>query len=49
MYDKSIVKISKHLSENPSKVLGIDNVKGSIEVGKDADFIIWDPYSVKKF
>lgn len=27
---------------NPAKVLGIDNRVGSIEVGKDADIVIWD-------
>jgi adenine deaminase len=33
---------------NPAKQLGIDKRTGSIEVGKDADFVIWTahPFSV---
>ena len=29
-------------SLNPAKAIGVDNEKGSIEVGKDADLIIFD-------
>lgn len=29
------------LTINPAKVLGIDHRTGSIEVGKDADFVLW--------
>lgn len=32
----------KAASENPARLLGIDNTKGSLEVGKDADLVIWD-------
>lgn len=32
----------KMLTINPAKILGIDNIVGSIEVGKDADIAIWD-------
>ena len=33
---------------NPAKALGIDDVTGSLEVGKNADVVIWsgDPFSV---
>ena len=33
---------------NPAKQLGIDKRTGSIEIGKDADIVIWDahPFSV---
>jgi len=30
----------KMASYNPAKVIGVDNVKGSIEAGKDADIVI---------
>ena len=34
------VKIS---CENPAKLFGIDHVKGAIEVGRDADIVLYDP------
>ncbi|MCJ9428525.1 amidohydrolase [Kordiimonas marina] len=36
------------LSLNPAKALGIDKETGTIEVGKDADVVLWsgDPFSV---
>ncbi|ABS60203.1 amidohydrolase [Fervidobacterium nodosum Rt17-B1] len=34
--------ILKMLTINPAKILGIDDKVGSIEVGKDADIVIWD-------
>lgn len=35
-------KALEAITINPAKVLGIDNRVGSIEVGKDADIVIWD-------
>ena len=37
----------KWLTINPAKALGIDKVTGSLEVGKNADVVIWtgDPFS----
>jgi N-acetylglucosamine-6-phosphate deacetylase len=32
----------KAVTENPARVLGIQNRKGKIEVGKDADLVILD-------
>ncbi len=32
----------KMLTINPAKILGIDDRVGSLEVGKDADIVIWD-------
>lgn len=32
----------KAITINPAEILGIDNRVGSIEVGKDADIVIWD-------
>ena len=37
-------KIYEGLCVNPAKAVGIDDRKGSIKIGKDADFVIWDPY-----
>lgn len=34
-------KILEMLTINPAKILGIDDRVGSIEVGKDADIVIW--------
>ena len=35
-------KAIEAITINPAKTLGIDNRVGSIEVGKDADIVIWD-------
>ena len=35
-------KALEAITINPAKTLGIDDRVGSIEVGKDADIVIWD-------
>lgn len=40
-YGINIVTASKMLSKAPSNILGFDN-KGSIEIGKDADLVVFD-------
>ena len=35
-------KAIESITINPAKTLGIDNRVGSIEIGKDADIVIWD-------
>jgi allantoinase len=39
----SIVDIAKWLSENSSKLPGLQNAKGKIQKGYDADLVVWDP------
>lgn len=35
--------ISKLLSSQPAKLCGLEDRKGDLSVGMDADFVIWDP------
>ncbi|KAG5330352.1 ALN protein, partial [Acromyrmex charruanus] len=35
--------VSKLLSSQPAKLCGLEDRKGDLSVGKDADFVIWDP------
>jgi allantoinase len=42
-HDCSPVDIGKWLSENPSLLTGIQNSKGKIQKGYDADIVVWDP------
>ncbi len=45
----SVEKVSQLLSENPAKVIRVFDQKGSIEEGKDADFVLLDTnYDVQK-
>lgn len=40
---KDLPKLMNYLSLQPAKIMGINKLKGSIEVGKHADFFIFDP------
>lgn len=40
--DIPLVEIIRMLSLNPARVMGVETRKGSIEVGKDADLVIFD-------
>lgn len=42
-----LTQISSWLSSGPAKLCGLDNRKGSLSVGMDADFVVWNPE--KKF
>lgn len=39
----SLAQISEWTSARTAKLIGLDSTKGTIEVGKDADFCIFDP------
>ncbi|MFJ5760789.1 dihydroorotase family protein [Neobacillus sp. NPDC093182] len=39
----TILQLAKLLSEKPASIFGLDYCKGTIEKGKDADFVIIDP------
>ncbi|HKO80665.1 MAG TPA: allantoinase AllB [Chitinophagaceae bacterium] len=39
----SLNQIAKWLSERPAVLPGLENKKGKIQKGYDADFVVWDP------
>lgn len=39
-------QIARWLAAEPARLAGLDTRKGSIEVGKDADLVVWDPDGV---
>ncbi|KAG0311744.1 hypothetical protein BGZ99_009941 [Dissophora globulifera] len=43
LYLISIQDLTKWQSYNTARQVGLSGVKGSIEVGADADFVIWNP------
>lgn len=42
-FDFHMEDISRWMSSEPAKFLGLDNLKGSIAPGYDADLVVWDP------
>ncbi len=36
-------QLTKWMSYNPAKLIGIEKQKGRLEIGSDADMIVWDP------
>lgn len=43
-----IVRLAKWLSLQPAQIIGQEKLRGSIEVGKWADLVIWDPWERNK-
>jgi dihydroorotase-like cyclic amidohydrolase len=43
-----IVRLAKWMSLHPAKVLEVDKERGSIEIGKFADLVVWDPWTRAK-
>ncbi|MER3497475.1 MAG: allantoinase AllB [Chitinophagaceae bacterium] len=39
----SIEQIARWLCENPAKLPGLENIKGKIQKGFDADLVVWNP------
>ena len=39
----SLPRMIELLSGNVARIFGIEDCKGSIAVGKDADLVVWDP------
>ena len=42
-------EVLQMITLNPAKILGIDEKVGSIEVGKDADIVVWSENPIKRF
>jgi len=38
----TLLELSRWMSANPARLVGIDEQKGTIEIGKDADLLVWD-------
>lgn len=44
MQDKYLIRLSKWMSLYPAKLLGVSQKRGSIEKGKWADLLVWQPF-----
>lgn len=42
-HNMTILDVNRFLSLHPAKLCGLDQNKGRIQIGYDADFCIWDP------
>jgi len=42
----SLARLTRWLALEPARLAGLDARKGSIEMGKDADLVVWDPDGV---
>jgi allantoinase len=44
-HSNNINDLAKWLCENPAQLAGVNNTKGKIQAGYDADLMVWDPGS----
>jgi allantoinase len=42
----TLAQLTRWLASEPARLAGLDDRKGSISVGQDADFVVWDPDGV---
>lgn len=42
-HDLTLHDVNRFMSLHPAKLCGLDQNKGKIQIGFDADFVIWDP------
>jgi allantoinase len=42
----TLPQLARWLAEGPAQLAGLDDRKGRVEVGMDADFVVWDPDGV---
>jgi allantoinase len=43
--ESTLLNLVEYMCERPAKFLGLERVKGSLEIGKDADIVVWSPES----
>jgi dihydroorotase-like cyclic amidohydrolase len=39
----NVARLVRVLAENPARIFGIDDCKGALAVGHDADIVVWNP------
>jgi len=42
-YGATVADVARWMSEAPAHLVGLDDRKGAIAIGRDADFVVWDP------
>ena len=42
-HGETVADVARWMSEAPARLVGLDDRKGAIAIGRDADFVVWDP------